>query len=120
MVQVVKTLEGKAALSFLLSEAAGQRSRENGVVASGQGKLPAGQVLAGTQAAMVAYTDGATALGILNYAVDATDEAVDVSYMARDCEVNQKQLTYPEESTSGNEAADMIASLKLHNIIVRD
>src|SRR5262245_56530138 len=114
----VKTLSGKAALSFLLSEALGLRSRENGTVASGQGVLEAGQVLAGTQSALVAYTDGATAIGVLNYPVDATSEAVDVSYIARDAEVNQKQLTYPEESTSGNEAADMIASLKLLGIIV--
>lgn len=117
---ITQVLSGKAALSFLLSEANGQRSRENGTVASGQGKLQAGQVLKGPKTAFLAYTDGATATGILGYPVDATDEAQPCVYVARDAEVNVKQLVYPEESTSGNEKSDMIASLALLGIIARD
>lgn len=115
-----QTLSGKAALSFLLSESNGQRSRENGTVASGQGKLKAGQVLKGASTAFQAYTDGATATGVLGYPVDATDAAQPCMFIARDAEVNVKQLVYPEESTSGNEKSDMIASLKLLGIIARD
>lgn len=115
-----QTLSGKAALSFLLSEANGQLSRENGTVASGQGKLKGGQVLKGPKTAFLAYTDGATATGILGYPVDATSEAVPCMYVARNAEVNVKQLVFPEESTSGNEKADMIASLALLGIIGRD
>lgn len=115
-----QTLSGKAALSFLLSEANGQLSRENGVVANGQGKLLGGQVLAGPKTAWVAYTDGATATGILGYPVDATNEAVAVMGIVRQAEVNLKLLIFPEESTSGNEKADMTASLALLGIIVRE
>lgn len=112
--------EKTRAFGFVLSEANGQRSRANLVVASGQGVLPAGQVMKGALTALQAYTDGSTATAILGYGVDATDEAIDVAGIVRDAEVNLKALTFPEESTSGNEAADVKASLKLLGIICRD
>ncbi|MEJ6845097.1 head decoration protein [Sinorhizobium fredii] len=113
---------------FILSEANGHRSRENGTLASGE-NLPAGTVLQDNGAGKLIAFDGDTntagslvteAAGILLAATDATDGDVEVAYVARDAEVNLKLLTYPAESTAGGEEADTIASLKLLGIITRD
>lgn len=112
--------ESERAYGFVLSEANGQRSRANLTVASGQGVCVAGQVMAGPHTALVKYTDGATATAIIGYKVDATDADQPVSGIVRDAEVNVKVLTYPEETTSGADKADMIASLALLGIIGRD
>lgn len=118
--QIFTENEKTRTFGFILAEANGMRSRENVTVASGQGVLKAGQVMKGALTALQAYTDGSTATAILGYAVDATSEAVDVAAIVRDCEVNLKGLTFPEESTSGNESADVVASLKLLGIICRN
>ena len=106
---------------FILSEANGQRSRQNGEVASGR-SLVAGTVLmndGGTR--LVAYTgDEITngledeAVGILIANTDATSGHVAAAYIARDAEVNLNLLTYP----AANEAL-MIQSLKALGIITR-
>lgn len=119
--------EAAHAAEFILSEANGQRSRENGTLVSGQ-NLAAGAVVMDNGAGkLTAYTagevtDGGTdeAAGILIAAADATDADVAVSYLARDAEVNLKLLTYPAESTAGGEEANTIASLALIGIIARD
>lgn len=119
--------EGRHAAEFVLSEAPGARSRENGTVVSGQ-DLAAGTVVMDNGAGkLTAYTAGAVtdggtdeAAGILLYAADASDGDVEVSYIARDAEVNQKLITFPAESTAGGEEANTIASLKLLGIICRD
>lgn len=115
---------------FILSEAAGKRSRENGIVASGQGELPAGKVVmdngSGKLIAYIAedFTDeeAATneAAGILLYPVDATSAEVAVAYLARAAEVNGKLIVYDEEDTDGNQQATTIQSLGRLGIIVRD
>jgi hypothetical protein len=119
--------EGRHAAEFILSEANGARSRENGTLVSGQ-DLAAGTVVMDNGAGkLTAYTagsvtDGGTdeAAGILLYAVDASDGDVACSYLARDAEVNLKLITYPDESTAGGEEDNTIASLALLNIIARD
>lgn len=120
--------EAVHAAEFIISEANGHRSRENGTLLSGQ-NLAAGTVLqdngAGKLIAFDADTNTAGSLvdeaaGILLAAVDATDGDQDCAYIARDAEVNLKLLTYPAETTAGGQEADTIASLKLLGIISRD
>lgn len=129
MVQVYDL--GAPNCGFILSEANGHRSRENGTVASGAGKVPAGTVaMDNGSGKLVAFTGeevtagGANeAVGVIMYNVDATDEDVPVAYIARDAEVNVHGLVYPEANTAhpgGEIKANMIASLKNRNIIVRE
>jgi len=111
---------------FILSEANGQRSRENGTVVSGQ-NLEAGTVVMDNGSGkLTAYTaeevtDGGVheAVGIILYPADATDGDVDVAYLARDAEVNLNLLVYPEETTDGDEEQHTVDSLKLIGIIAR-
>lgn len=113
---------------FILSEANGNRSRENGTLLSGQ-DLAAGTVvmLNGASKLVEFDTDTATdgslqieAAGVLIAAGDATDGDLAVSYLARDAEVNLNLLTYPAETTSGGEEELTKASLKLLGIITRE
>lgn len=122
--------EGRHAAEFILSEANGHRSRENGIVASGE-DLAAGQVVQFDTGKLVAF-DGATnsagellveAAGILIAPVDAsttgTNADTPAAYIARDAEVNDHLLTFPEETSGGNEHANAVASLALLGIVVR-
>jgi hypothetical protein len=118
--------EGRHAAEFILSEANHLRSRENGVLVTGQ-NLAAGtvvQLAAGKLTAFTAAvdTDGdllVQAEGILLDNVDATDGDVPCAYIARDAEVNLNRLVYPAESSEGGEQANTVASLKLLGIIAR-
>jgi hypothetical protein len=112
---------------FILSEAAGTRSRENGTLKSGE-NLDAGTVLQDDGSGkLVAFTGDTNtagdlvteAAGILINAVDATGGDQPCAYIARDAEVKLDIMTYPAESTAGGEKADTIASLKLLGIITR-
>lgn len=105
--------EGRHAAEFILSEANGARSRENGTAGEA---LTAGTVLESVTAGLVAYESG-TIVGIALYGAASGEP---VSYLARDAEVNLKLLTYPAESTAGGEEAATIAGLKTLNIITRD
>ena len=106
---------------FILSEASGSRSRDNGEVASGQ-DLAAGTVVqydGGSR--LIAYTgdeftngEEDEACGVLIPAVDSTDGHVKAAFIARDAEVNLNLLTYP----AAKEAV-MIQSLKRIGIICR-
>jgi len=117
--------EGRHAAEFILSEANGHRSRENGTVVLGQ-NLAAGTVVmdngAGKLTALTALTtdvlDG-TVKGILIYPIDATLADVAASYIARDAEVNGELLTYPTETTDAFEAAATNAALLALGILVR-
>jgi hypothetical protein len=115
---------------FVLSEANGQRSRENGIVKAGQGMLKAGTVVqfdASAPTKLVAADgihDGngnlATAVaGIIAHDIDATSTDVPVAYIARDAEVKDAFLVYPTESLTGGEKAATIKSLKFLGIVVR-
>ena len=110
--------EGRHAAEFLMSEANGMRSRENGTVASGE-NLVAGQLVKASGANLVAYTDGSTPLGVLLYNVDATGGALKAAYIARDAEVNVDMLTFPAENSDATVKTDAIAALKVLGIIAR-
>lgn len=119
--------EGARDLEFLLSEAAGNRSRENGTLVTGQ-NLAAGSVLMFDVAKKLTLfvgtegTDGdpdVAAAGVLCYATDASSEDKAVSYIARDAEVIEAELTYGPETTDGEERTSMIQSLRALGIIVR-
>lgn len=85
---------------FIISEASGTRSREEVTVVSGEGALPAGQVLGVVTASgkYAAYDNAAsdgtqTAAAVLYAAVDATDADVPAVVIARDAEVAEAHLT---------------------------
>lgn len=118
--------EGPRNAGFILSEANGNRSRENGTLVSGQ-NLSAGRVLmdngSGKLTALTAVgtagdLDGA-AVGILIESTDASNGDVAVAYLARDAEVNGTTIIHPTESTGGGEEAASIESLAALGIIVR-
>lgn len=91
-------------LAFLLSEAAGRRSRSIVTIANGAGKLAAGTVLGKVTAtgeyvpapaAEVVGKEGAeTAMAILAYGVDAADQAVEVTAIDRDAEAKLPMLSF--------------------------
>lgn len=109
---------------FLMSEAAGQRSRENVTLASGQvvkagevlGKITSGgkyatydnQASDGTQAAKAISLNDA----------DATDGDLEIAVIARDAEVNGNELVYSGVSSPTDDAAG-VADLLAVGIIVR-
>ena len=118
--------EGPHTAEFILSESNGHFSRENGTVASGQDleagevvQLSGGELVAFSAALNTAGTLITEAAGILLEKVDATAGAKKAAYIARDAEVNLNLLTYPAETTDGDEEANTIASLKLLGIITR-
>ena len=115
---MVTFTEGRHAAEFILSEANGHRSRENGTLLSGE-NLAAGTVLMFAGTKLVAYevdTTGSAAAGVLIDAVDASDGDMPCAYIARDAEVNVNLLTGPGD-TDGD--AEMVASLALLGIIAR-
>jgi hypothetical protein len=114
---------------FLLSEANGGRSRESAAIAVGQ-TLAVGTIVqddgAGALTVMTGALDTAgdlitQAKGIAFYA-GASDsaETQTIAYIARDAEVNGNLLTFPTETSTGDERNKTIASLALLGIIVRD
>lgn len=113
--------EARHTAEFILSEANGQRSRENGTLDTGD--LAAGTVVQLSGSKLVAFTgllatDGTpdvAAAGILIGAADATSADQAVSYLARDAEVNVNLLTYP----AGTKTIT-VASLKALGIICRE
>lgn len=91
-------------LAFLMSEAAGSRSRSIVTISNGEGKLAAGTVLGKVTAtgkyvpspnAEVVDKEGAdTAVAILAYGIDATDQEVEVTVIDRDAEVKMQMLSF--------------------------
>src|SRR5579871_6964931 len=112
----------------ILSEGKGHISREVGVLASGQ-NLNAGTVLqltgAGKLTRFTAVNDSSgnlikDAIGVLYDNVDASGGDVkNVVYVARLAEVQLAKITYPAESSHGNEKAHTLASLANLDIIAR-
>lgn len=121
-----KTETGHAA-GFILSEAAGQRSREN-VTFEGGNTLLAGQVVSthesGSDAGIytpfdqdVATTDVAQGISINDVEENATSTQT-IAIIRRDAEVNGDELVWPDDITD-NEKATAIAELATLGIIVR-
>ena len=84
---------------FLISEASGTRSRSTATIASGQGVVPAGQVLGKVTASgkLVKYSNAAadgsqTAIGILYGSVDATSADAPCIVIDLDAEVAAAEL----------------------------
>lgn len=119
----VKT-EGRHAAEFIMSEAAGMRSRENVTLLDGETIL-AGQVLgivtvSGKYAAFddtaADGTEDAAAIAIYPASPSGADE--EIAIIARDAEVNGNILTWPG-TTDATEKAAAIAQLAALGIIVR-
>lgn len=124
--------EGRHTAEFIISEANHNRSRENGTVLKGQ-NLESGEIVQKDSAGKLIAADGilnsddveldTAVVGIVIDNVDAsstgTDADTDVAYIARDAEVNDNLLTYPDESSPGNEKIATAASLVTLGIIVR-
>lgn len=111
-------------LEFLLSEAAGQRSRENGTLVSGQ-NLAAGAVLGVITASgkYSAYNNAAadgtqTAAAILCGAIDATAGDADCAVIARDAEVDAAALGWIAGAVQADKDAATV-DLATKNIHVR-
>lgn len=100
---------------FILSEANGQRSRENGTLKTGENH-EAGTVLMSDGAGkLIDYAGGTQpAIGVLLATTDASAADVKIAYIARDAEVNVNCLKYPV-----GKLAETKASLALLGIIVR-
>jgi len=116
-------------LSFLLSEAAGRRSRSIVTIANGAGKLEAGTVLGKVTAtgeyvpapnAEVVGKEGAeTAVAILAYGVDATDQAVEVTAIDRDAEAKLPMLSFDASVDDQTKTDAKVAQLDAAGIRVR-
>ncbi|MEM5541762.1 head decoration protein [Sulfitobacter sp. AS92] len=110
---------------YLVSEASGMRSREQGIIASGSGVLKAGAVLGMVTASskLVPYdpagVDGSeTAVGILFEGCDATSADVRRTYTVRDAEVHAEMLTFAN-GTTDNEKSTAMTALAARGIIGR-
>lgn len=88
---------GVRTAAFLLSEANGERSREQIVIPAGQGRLPAGSLLTADNEKADDVTE---AVKVLYGAVDATDEAVKATAVSLDAEVHGELLAWDEDATS--------------------
>jgi hypothetical protein len=84
--------QGPRTGEFLLSEAPGQRSRENGVAGA---TLKAGDVVKVSTSKLVSYDGSGTVVGIV-WADCVEDDPV--AYIARDAEVKQDYLTSTEQT----------------------
>ena len=115
-------IETRGAAFFMVSEANGHRSREEGTLAAGQnletGTL-LGQVTASGEYTQLdpAASDGSEVVaGILYDGTNATDGAEPIAVVARDAEVYGSELVYPAGAVEADVNADMATGL---NIIVR-
>lgn len=111
---------------FILSEAAGKRSRDNVTIASGAGILAAGTVLGQITASgkyvasAVGAADGSqVAKAVLLAEVDATSADVAAVALTRDCEVNGNILTYAADRDLAAEKTAANVDLAGAGIIVR-
>ncbi|EEE36501.1 hypothetical protein RKLH11_334 [Rhodobacteraceae bacterium KLH11] len=118
------------ALSFLLSEAAGRRSRSKATIPSGTGKVEASTVLGEldaneghfipSPADTVVGSEGAeTAKAILAYGVDATNNDVEVTIIDRDAEAKFPMLTFDASVDDQPKKDAKIAQLSAAGIRVR-
>ena len=119
-------IEGRHPGEFLMSEANGQRSRENITIASGAGIIAPGTVLGRITASgkclasATGASDGSqTAIAIALYGCDATASDVAISAITRDAEVNGHILTYHPDRDAPADKAAAQADLAGVGIIVR-
>ena len=114
---------------FIVSEANGNRSREVATVVSGQ-NLGVGEVVQLDANGKLTAADGipnsddaeldTAVVGIMHAAIDASaGDIVNAVYIARDAEVNDADITYPDETSPGTEKDQTVASLLLLGIVTR-
>jgi hypothetical protein len=100
---------------FLLSEAAGERSRALFIIPQSQGVLVAGTLLKADGTKATAPADAAV---ILYAGIDATDGPVKATVVARDAEVHGELLALPEGTTDANKGL-YAEALAARGIVVR-
>jgi len=112
------------ASGFLMSEANGQRSRDNVTIVSGE-DLEAGAVLGKITASgkYAAYDSNAadgtqTAVAVLLAKCDATAGDTAAAVIARDAEVNGDELVY-QSTSPAQDTAGAATDLKSVGIVVR-
>lgn len=117
-------------LAFLLSEAAGRRSRAQATIPAGTGKIEAGTVIGQLTAstghfvpspvAEVVGLEGAeVATAILGYSVDATDVDVEVAIIDRDAEAKIPMLIFDASVDDETKTAAKVAQLNAVGIRAR-
>lgn len=118
--------EGKHPGEALLSEAAGNRSRETVTVVSGAGVIAAGSVLGKItasskyQLSAIGAADGSeTADAVALYGCDASAADAECVVVARDAEVIGGELTYHADRDQDAEKTAANADLAAKGIIVR-
>jgi hypothetical protein len=126
-VSIIKP-EGDHDLGFVVAEANGFRSRETGILASGQVAVLAPGTVLGTITSggkfaeyTTAETDGSqVATAILAFETDATTADQEVTVLVRDAEVNDAEIIVePSGAPSGPEIQDAKDDLILQNIHFR-
>lgn len=118
--------EGKRDTEGVLSEANGQRSRDNIVIASGAG-IVAPMTVLGRITASGKYvvsentaSDGSeTAVAVNLYGVDATSADASVAAIVRDAELNGNYLTYGASRNLDAEKLAARVDLAAEGVIVR-
>jgi hypothetical protein len=118
--------EGKHPAEGILSEANGQRSRDNITVVSGSGVIAPMTVLGRVTAtgkfkpSAVGASDGSeVASAICIYGGDATSADLKVAEQRRDAEVRASALTYHSNVDTAPERTAVAAQLAAVGIIVR-
>ena len=119
-------IEGLHPGAFLMSEANGQRSRENIIIESGAGIIAPGTVLGKVTAtgkyiaSAIGAADGSeTPVAINIYGADASASDAAVSAIVRDAEVNGHCLVYHADRDQPAEKDAANAALGALGIIVR-
>ena len=119
-------IEGLHPGAFLMSEANGQRSRENIIIESGAGIIAPGTVLGQVTAtgkyiaSAVGAADGSETPAAVNiYGADASASDAPVSAIVRDAEVNGHCLVYHADRDQPAEKDAANAALGDLGIIVR-
>lgn len=104
--------QGVRTADFILSEANGNLSRENGVAGA---TLPSGEVVKVTANKLVSYNGSGTVVGVVIHACVLDDK---IAYIARDAEVTGDLLS-STEATDGALDAGALAGLAALHVIVR-
>lgn len=97
---------------FIVTEAAGQRSRANATVTLAGAPLESGQLLVASGAKWVPYAGTGTALAININRLPATTGDVSAVIITGDCEVNRFELT---GLTQAAEAALLAVGIKVRS-----
>lgn len=121
--------KGKNACEGLMSEAAGQRSRDEITIKAGSGivapmtvlgKIAADGKFIPSPAAEVVGSEGAeVAVAVNLYGVDATTADVKVAAITRDAEINGNFLTYDASRNLAGERLAARVDLAAEGIIIR-